>query len=259
LAAAQRYNSFMVREASKKVELNSKNLAAAVKQLIELAVEFEKFNDLSLEDVDADIEEDLFDVEQTTTALGAVVNMLLVHARRRATTVRSLRVARFIHQLRSVLPSKVQLPPDAAARVKAAGDACSLDLTAEQIDGVVEAFRRQGGTAEGPGFRAFTLLAGDVLGERTLESILALFDAPVAVDASNGAASSTPAGKIKYASQLHVGMYEGEGGTASLAYVLKAIGKGTPEAVDRAMAGWRDGLQAQLERGLEASGRRKDE
>jgi hypothetical protein len=229
-----------------KAELNSENLAAAVKLLIELAVEFERFNDLSDESVDKAIYKDLFDLDGAPGVLKEVINDLLTLRERRASTVRNLRLVRFIHGLCESYPPKLKLPAGARTAVQQQAVACGLEITEAEVTSVLEALARQPGVGEGRALRIYETVSEDRLGEKTLSNMRALLKP----QPRQPARRKVQAGRFKFAEQMDVAFYEGEGGTASLELVLNIVGAQVPVARERALAAWKAALKEQLHRAL---------
>lgn len=240
----------MDQDAPTKFELNSENLAAAVKMFIELAAESTSINDAPEDDVDAAIYKDLLDLEGTPKVLAKIVTSLLVQRERRALRVRKLRTVHFIHRILATYPPTLQLPAGARARVIDEAAACGIELAESEVVGVLDALARQDDSPDGRPARIYAPIVGESISDNTLRGMLDLLDP----ERTSKKGATTPAGRIKFAEQLDVAFYEGAGGTASLGYVLEVIGKGTPEAAARALAGWCEGLQSQLDRGLRESG-----
>lgn len=240
----------MDQQAPNESELNSELLSAAVKQFIELAAESTSINNAPEDDVDAAIYKDLLDLEGTPKVLNKIVSSLLAQRERRALRVRKLRTVHFIHRILAAYPPTLQLPAGARAHITDEAIACGIELTESEVISVLDALARKEGSPEGRAVRIYEPIVGEPISDNTLRGMLDLLDP----ERTSKKGATTPAGRIKFAEQLDVAFYEGAGGTASLAYVLKVIGKGTPEAAARALAGWCEGLQSQLDRGLRESG-----
>lgn len=249
MSCPERKDSSAAQASAKRGDLLSDdNLMLAVRTLVGLAVELKQVAvpiENGAAEVDADIYQELADLEGTRKVLEDIVSKLIEHQETRAKTVEYCRKLHIAREVTSTLPAATDLPEDAKTRVLDIARRNGIELSEDTAAKVCEAARRQGGSGDSRGVRIVRVLGFDSPEATTIDHHLSLL---------KPGAKPLAAGKFKYPAQLDAAFHEGVAGTDGLKYFLNAIGSDVPRAAERALEAWSEALDECVARAVDRLG-----